>query len=57
MRDSIGTVTAAVGIVGPAQRLSKRDLVAIAPKLIEVSQAVGRRLADHSRVAATLRRA
>jgi len=44
IRDDSGTVIAAVGVAGPATRLSKRTVSAFAPHVIETAASISRRL-------------
>lgn len=49
VRDISGKVIAAVGLAGPTQRLSKRDLRSMAPEVIATADAVSLRLGYHPR--------
>jgi DNA-binding IclR family transcriptional regulator len=42
--DSNSTVVAAIGVAGPAQRLTKRALSAMAPDVIRTAQAISGRM-------------
>jgi DNA-binding IclR family transcriptional regulator len=42
--DSNNTVVAAIGVAGPAQRLTKKALNAMAPDLIRTAQAISSRM-------------
>jgi DNA-binding IclR family transcriptional regulator len=44
IRDDTGEVIAAVGVAGPAARLSRRTIAAFAPHVIETAEAISRRL-------------
>jgi IclR family transcriptional regulator, KDG regulon repressor len=57
VRDDSGHVAAAVGIAGPIQRLTKKTLLSVAPHLVEVSQAISRRLGDRTRAIDVVRSA
>jgi len=46
VRDDSGNVSAAVGIAGPVQRLTKKRLISLAPTLISAVGAISQRLGD-----------
>lgn len=46
VRDDSGNVSAAVGIAGPVQRLTKKRLVSLAPMLLNAVNAISQRLGD-----------
>jgi DNA-binding IclR family transcriptional regulator len=46
VRDDTGNVSAAVGIAGPVQRLTKKRLLSLAPMLINAVNAISQRLGD-----------
>jgi len=49
VRDISGKVIAAVGLAGPTQRLTKKDLRALAPDVVATGEAVSVRLGYHPR--------
>lgn len=49
IRDISGRVVAAVGLAGPIQRLTKKDLRALAPDVVETADAVSQRLGYRGR--------
>jgi IclR family transcriptional regulator, KDG regulon repressor len=49
VRDISGKVIAAVGVAGPTQRLTKKDLRAMAPEVVATGEAVSVRLGWHAR--------
>jgi DNA-binding IclR family transcriptional regulator len=44
IRDASGTVIAAVGLAGPVQRLSKKNLRSFTPWVLHAAQAISTRL-------------
>ncbi|HET9822224.1 MAG TPA: IclR family transcriptional regulator [Burkholderiaceae bacterium] len=49
IRDISGRVVAAVGLAGPVQRLTKKDLRALAPEVVRTADAVSQRLGYNPR--------
>ena len=56
VRDDSGHVTAAVGIAGPVQRLTKKMLLSHAPALVNAVAAISQRLGDRPPQATVRRR-
>ena len=49
VRDMSGRVVAAVGLAGPTQRLTKKDLRALVPQVVATADAISARLGFQSR--------